>query len=91
MEVLNGFLAKVAEEIVNPIILLLIAVAFLLFIWGTFNFIRGAGDSEKRSEGQRAIFWGILGLAVMFGAYGIINIALETFNIDSVEKGFLGQ
>ncbi len=89
MEVLNNFLSGVAREIVNPLILLLIAVAFVLFFWGVFDFIRNAGESEKRAEGQRAILWGILGIAIMFGAYGILRIGTDTFGIDEVERGFL--
>ena len=90
MEVLNNFLLNVAEQIVNPLILLLIAVAGALFSWGVFNFIANAGESEKRAEGQKAILWGILGLAIMFGAYGIINIGIDTFGIDKeVKPGFL--
>ncbi len=91
MEVLNGFLVKVAEQIINPLILLLIAVAGVLFTWGVFRFIANAAESEKRAEGQKAILWGIIGFAIMFGAYGILNIGIATFNIESgpIEQGFL--
>ena len=80
MVVLNQFLGKVVVQIINPIILLLAATAFILFLWGVFEFIKGAGDEGKREEGKRAILWGIIGLVIIFGAYGIINIALGTFN-----------
>jgi hypothetical protein len=82
MPVLDGFLNKVVIEIINPIILLLGAGAFVLFIWGVFEFILHAGDETKRSEGKSAILWGIVGLVVMFGAYGIINLALDTAGIE---------
>ena len=86
MAVLNSFLAKVVVQIVNPIILLLAAAAFVLFVWGVFEFIKGAADEAKREEGRRAIMWGIIGLVIIFGAYGIINIALGTFNLPLVQK-----
>lgn len=81
MRVLNEFLVKVVDQIVNPIILLLAGSAFVLFVWGVFQFIAHAGDETKRSEGHQAMLWGIVGLVIIFGAYGIINIALGTFNI----------
>lgn len=84
MEVLNEFLGKVVEQIVNPIILLLAASAFVLFLWGAFEFVAHAGDEEKRTEGKRAIMWGVIGLAIIFGAYGIINLALGTFSIKPI-------
>jgi len=82
MIVLEQFLARVVEQIVNPIILLLVAGAFVTFLWGVYEFIKDAGDAKARETGKRAIYWGLIGLVVMFGAYGIINVALRTFNID---------
>src|SRR3990167_7760617 len=85
MPVLNEFLAKVVTEIINPIILLLAAVSFVLFIWGVFEFVAHAGDETKRTEGKRAITWGLVGLVIIFGAYGIINLALGTFGLDTIQ------
>ena len=87
MEVLNKFLGKVVVEIINPIILLLAGAAFILFLWGVFEFIKGAGDSSKREEGRRAILWGLVGLVIIFGAYGIINLALKPFGLPTLTPG----
>lgn len=84
MSVLNAFLLKVVTEIVNPIILLLSAGAFVVFVWGAFEFVMNAGDAKKREEGRQAILWGVVGFVVIFGAYGIINVALNTFGLDAV-------
>ena len=86
MSVLNAFLAKVVTQIINPIILLLSAVAFVVFAWGVFEFVRNAGDETKRTEGKKAIMWGLLGLVIIFGAYGIINLALGTFSLPLIQK-----
>ena len=86
MPALNSFLDKVVVQIVNPIILLLAACAFVVFLWGVFEFIAHAGDEAKRKEGRAAIFWGIIGLTIIFGAYGIINLVLGTFGIQTISK-----
>jgi hypothetical protein len=86
MEVLYSFLAKVVTEVINPIILLLSAGAFVVFLWGVFEFVAHAGDAAKRKTGREAIFWGLIGLVIIFGAYGIINIALGTFGINPIKK-----
>ncbi len=86
MPVLNEFLQKVVVEVVNPIILLLVAGAFIVFLWGVFEFIRQAGDEGKREEGKSAILYGLIGLVIIFGAYGIINLALGTFGIPTIQK-----
>ena len=83
---LNTFLAKVVTQVINPLILLLAASAFVLFLWGVFEFIAHAGDEGKRAEGKSAILWGIIGLVIIFGAYGIINIALGTFNLGTIQQ-----
>ncbi|MBI2409495.1 hypothetical protein HYV30_00420 [Candidatus Kaiserbacteria bacterium] len=84
MSVLYQFVGKLTEQIVNPILLLLTAVAFVIFLWGAYEFVANAGDGKKREEGRQAIFWGIIGLVIIFGAYGILNVALRTFNIQEV-------
>ncbi len=86
MPALNIFLEKVVVQIVNPIILLLAASAIVVFLWGVFEFIAHSGDEAKRTEGRSAIMWGIIGLVIIFGAYGIINLALNTFNIAPINK-----
>jgi len=85
MEVLNEFLKKVVVEIINPIILLLSAGAFVVFVWGVFEFIKNAGDETKREEGKQGILWGLVGLVVIFGAYGLINMALDSFGLSSIK------
>ncbi|MEK6849045.1 MAG: hypothetical protein AABY01_00580 [Nanoarchaeota archaeon] len=84
--VLDKFLGNVVTQIVNPIILLLAASAFVVFLWGVFEFIAHAGDETKRKEGRQAILWGLIGLVIIFGAYGIINIALGTFSLPPIQK-----
>lgn len=86
MEVLNQFLGKVVVQIINPIILLLAATAFVVFVWGVFQFIAHAGEETARSEGRKAILWGLIGFVIIFGAYGIINLALGTFNLPPIQK-----
>lgn len=85
MDVLDAYLSNIVREIVNPLILLLAAVAFVMFLWGVFEFIAHAGDETKRAEGKKAIFWGLVGLVIIFGAYGIINVALSTFDLGPIQ------
>lgn len=91
MVVLNRFLGKVVTQIINPIILLLAAVAFVVFLWGVFVFIAHAGEETKRAEGKSAIIWGLVGLVIIFGAYGIINLAMGTFGLSPDGKTKIEQ
>lgn len=86
MPALNSFLDKVVAQIINPIILLLAACAFVVFLWGVFEFIAHAGDETKRTEGKKAIMWGLVGLVIIFGVYGIINLTLGTFGLTPISR-----
>lgn len=84
MQGLYTFLGKVIVEIINPVILLLSATAFVVFLWGGFEFVMHAGDATKRKEGKDAIVWGLVGLVIIFGAYSIINVVTRPFDIKPV-------
>lgn len=71
-------LKNISQHILNPVILLLFAVAFVVFFWGLVQFI--ASDAKK-SEGKSKIFWGLFGMFVMISAYGLIFLVLDTFGI----------
>ncbi|MBL1434332.1 hypothetical protein COB87_002065 [Candidatus Wolfebacteria bacterium] len=77
---LDGFV----RELVNPFIILLIGVATIIFIYGVLEFLGtfGKGD-EARIKGRSHMVWGLIGLAIMFGVFGILGIVLRTFGIDA--------
>jgi hypothetical protein len=74
-------LGKISEYILNPLIVLAFAVALLIFFWGIFQFISSEAAGTKRAEGQKKIIYGLLGMFIMFSAYGIIGLILDTFNL----------
>jgi hypothetical protein len=75
------FLGDVSRVILNPIIGLAFAVAFVVFVWGVFQFILSQTSDDKREEGKRKILWGLVGMFIMFSVYGIISLILNTFGI----------
>jgi hypothetical protein len=87
---MGEFLGKINQFILNPIIRLLFAVAILYFTWGIFQFISSETADNKREEGKKKIFYGIIGLFVMFSAYGIIKLILSTFGLSSSGSRYLG-
>jgi uncharacterized membrane protein YidH (DUF202 family) len=71
-------LQRILDNIVNPIVLLMISVAVLVFMWGVFEFIRNAESSEERKKGGMHMLFGAIGLFIMVTAYGILNLILGT-------------
>lgn len=77
----KSLLTKVEDIIIFPLMTLLMAVAFLLFLYGAYEFVLGATDDTARSKGKTHMLYGIIGLLVMISAYAILSIATNTFGI----------
>lgn len=82
MEAVDTFLGNIEREILTPIITLIALAAFLIFVWGVVDFIRSADNDEKRKAGQQHMIWGIIGLAIIFGANAIIALLKGTLGIN---------
>lgn len=70
----------IGNTIVIPIIF---ALAFIVFIWGVFKyFILHGSEEEARAEGRKFILWGLLGMALLFSVWGVLNILLSTLGFN---------
>ncbi len=76
------FLQKLNSVILNPIIELLFALAFIYFIYGIVKFLSLESGDKAREEAKNAIWWGIVGMVIMFSVYGIIWFVIGTFGIE---------
>ncbi len=68
----------------NVAVPVLFAVAFIVFIWGVFQyFIQGGHDEEKRDTGKSLMLWGIIGFFIMVSVWGLVNILRGTFQFNN--------
>ena len=86
-------LCTIVTEIINPLMYLIAASAFIYFIFGLAMFINALNQGQSKSkegvlstpgsvgDGKRHMVWGLIGLVIIFSAYGIIKIAIATFGI----------
>lgn len=81
MEQLDSLIAKVGQNILNPIVLLLFAAALVYFLWGVFVFIRDYDNEDARSIGAQHMLWGIIGMFIMISAFGIMNLIARTIGL----------
>jgi len=72
-------------DIINTVLVpLIFALAFIVFLWGVFQyFIAGASDEEKREAGKSLMIYGLIGFFVMVSVWGLVNLLVGTFNLDS--------
>ena len=72
---------KLISVIITPLLQLFFAVALAVFAWGVVQFLIALNKGGNLEQGKDHMLWGILGMAIMLGAYGIITIVLGTFNV----------
>ncbi len=61
-------------NIVEFLIILVVAVALLAFMWGLAKFIfKVGGDEGAIEEGKNLMKWGLIALFVMLSVWGIIR------------------
>ncbi len=60
---------------------LLFVLVTVYFFWGVAEFVRasGSGDTEKIKTGKKHMVWGIIGMVIMAGAWGIVEMIRVSF------------
>ena len=49
------------------------SIALLMFIYGGFLWLTSGGSPEKIKKGKDVFVWSVIGLAIIFGSYAILN------------------
>jgi uncharacterized membrane protein YidH (DUF202 family) len=68
-------------EVLQVLIYLIIGIAVLGFLWGLVGYLANSDSEEKRKDSINYMVAGIIGLLVMVGIWGIVNLILGTFGI----------
>jgi hypothetical protein len=82
----QGPLTSYSRDIINLIngvlVPTLMAVAFIVFLYGVYKyFILGADDEKSRTEGRQFALWGIIGFVVILSVWGLVAIVRNTLNL----------
>lgn len=75
----------ISTEILNPIIGLLFAIALVYFIYGVVKFIANADNESEREKGKQHIMYSILGLVIMVGVWGIMQLIVNSLGVTPPE------
>jgi uncharacterized membrane protein YidH (DUF202 family) len=69
---------KVNDAILTPIIVLLFALATGYFLYGVMKFVQNQDNDKEMEIGKSHMVWGIVGIAIMVGVYGILNLVASS-------------
>jgi len=70
-------------NLINGILVpVLMAIAFITFLWGVFKyFIYGADNETERATGKQFVLWGVIGFVVILSVWGLVAILANVFNL----------
>ena len=84
----SGFVASIIQNLIR----LLLIVAFIVFLlWTIFagiRFITAGGDEKAVGSSWSQIYWGLIGMIIVVGAYAILRIVEIFFGVNIVSGGF---
>ncbi len=78
---LFGVLCRVGQFL-NAIIPVLIALGVVYFVWGVISYVI-ASDEEAKKAGRDRMIFGIIGLAVIIGMWGLVNLLRNTLLLNN--------
>ena len=79
-ETVEGVIGKFQNEVLVPLISLIFVLATVIFLWGVLQYVVGSrGDDTKLKKGKAVMTWGIVGMAIMASAWGIVRVICNYF------------
>ncbi len=68
----------------NILVPVLMAIAFIVFIWGIYKyFIYGAAEEKSQTEGRQLVLWGLIGFVIILSLWGIVNLFMGTLGLSA--------
>jgi uncharacterized membrane protein YidH (DUF202 family) len=78
---------SINKVIINPLIVLLFALAMVYFIYGVARYLLSPDNEEIRKTSKDHMLWGIIGMFIMVSVFGILSLIMNTFGIDNKGSG----
>lgn len=79
---LQSLATSVMTFINGVLVPLVIALGFLFFVWGMFNFfIAGSSNEENREKGKQVMIYSILAFVLIVAFWGIINLLVGSLGL----------
>ena len=73
---------RIVQYIIDPALLVIFALGFLLFVYGLVEFLLKINEGGKNEEGKQHMVWGVVGMLVMVSVYGILSLIDNTLGLD---------
>ena len=83
----DTFVQSLSGFINSTLIPILLAVAFVVFIWGIVQYflLAGQDNSDAQSKGKMLMLYGIIGFVLIVSIWGIVQLLTEGLNLQGNE------
>lgn len=76
---------SINRVVINPIIILIFALAVVIFIYGLIKYLLSPDNEEVRKSSKQHMLWGVIGMFIMVAVFGIMTIILNTIGEDRIQ------
>jgi hypothetical protein len=84
-------IARIMQEIINPLIVLVFLIAVAAFGWGMVRyFAAGQGSDQRVHDAKKIMWWGVIGMFVLASMWGIVFLLCDFFGTCQ-PRGFVPQ
>jgi hypothetical protein len=70
-------ISQIVGNVLRALFGILGSIALLMFIYGGFTWLTSGGVAEKIQKGKDTMVWAVLGIAITFAAYTIVNFVID--------------
>lgn len=70
----DTILEKMVTEIFSPLYKIVVAIAFLYFLYGVVMYLYNMNHPEEKNTGKQHLLWGTIGLFIIFSVGGILGL-----------------
>jgi hypothetical protein len=72
----NATANTIIGRVINAILGVIGSLALLMFVYGGITWMTSSGAPEKVKKGRDIIVWSVIGLAIIFFSYALVNFVI---------------
>jgi len=81
-----GGFVMIIVNVIRSVIPLIIALAFIAFLWGIVKFMMSLnGDTKGIESGKGFMVWGLVALFVLFSVWGLLGLLSTSFGFGGLQ------
>ncbi|MFA6515005.1 MAG: hypothetical protein WCT42_01940 [Candidatus Paceibacterota bacterium] len=88
---ITTLMKSIDRVIINPLIVLLFALAVVYFLYGLLKYLLSPDNEEIRKTSKDHMLWGVIGMFIMISVFGIMSLILNTVGEEKINVNDTGN